>query len=329
MLPEMSPSPAIPGQRKRTAKAHAASQTPSKVKAKPGKREIVIDGHDGGPGASVFIGDCREIFPTIPEAAAGKVDLIFADPPFNWSATYDRWEDDLPHNEYLDFTYAWLEACVKALRPGGSLWVNIPDDWAAEIVVYLKKSGMEMANWCIWHYRFGQNTRSRFISSKVHALYFVKPGGERTWKHLDILEPSDRLTTYGDKRTLSKRDGVPAGMRVPMDVWYGKYWGRIQGNNKERRSHHHNQLPEIYLARVIRACSEPGDIVIDPFLGSGTTGVVARALKRRFIGIEFSPENAASAADRIKNGPHRDPAAPFDASPIFKTRRSLETDPGT
>jgi site-specific DNA-methyltransferase (adenine-specific) len=325
----MPPSPAIPGQRKRTAKAHAASKDAPKPKvSRANEKPLSIPGKDGGPDATVHVGDCRDVLTTIPEAAAGKVDLIFADPPFNWSATYDRWEDDLPHNEYLDFTYAWLAACVKALRPGGSLWVNIPDDWAAEIVVYLKgKCRMELANWCIWHYRFGQNTRSRFISSKVHALYFVKPEsakGKRTWNHLEIVEPSDRATTYGDKRTLSKRDGVPPGMRVPMDVWYGKFWGRIQGNNKERAARHHNQLPEIYLARVIRACSNEGDVVIDPFLGSGTTGVVAHKLKRRFIGIEFSPENAASAAARIKKGPHRDPSAPFEGSPIFKTRRSLD-----
>ena len=307
------------------AKAHDASKAKGYTSASrgpDGSRDI--PGYEGGPKATVLVGDCRTLLPTIPEAAKGRVDLIFADPPFNWSAPYDRWADNLPHNEYLDFTYEWVGACAAALRPGGALWINIPDDWAAEIVVFLKSRGFELANWCIWHYRFGQNTRGRFISSKVHALYFVKPPtARRTWNPLDILEPSDRATTYGDRRTLSKRDGVPAGMRVPMDVWYGKFWGRIQGNNKERRSRHHNQLPEIYLARVLRACSREGDVVIDPFLGSGTTGVVARRLRRRFYGIEFSPENAASAAERIEAGPHRDPTAPFPGSAIFAVRRSL------
>jgi hypothetical protein len=127
----------------------------------------------------------------------------------------------------------------------------------------------------------------------------------RTWNAMEILEPSDRATTYFDPRTENKRDGMPAGKRLPMDVWYGPYWGRIQGNNKERRSNHDNQLPEIYLERVIRACSNEGDLVLDPFLGSGTTGVVARALKRRFIGCEYSAANAKSAFDRIKDGPAR------------------------
>lgn len=185
------------------------------------------------------------------------------------------------------------------------MWVNIPDDWAAEIVVHLKLRRLEMVNWCIWHYRFGQNTRSRFINSKVHALYFRKPGPDAVWNPEEILEPTDRATTYFDPRTMSKRDGMPPGMRVPLDVWYGPYWGRIQGNNKERRGAHDNQLPEAYLERVVRACSNPGMLVLDPFLGSGTTGVIAHALKRRFIGVEFTRATLLSAFERIKKGPVR------------------------
>lgn len=256
------------------------------------------------PEARVYVGDCREILPRIPEAANGKVDLIFADPPFNWNRAYDKWDDAMPEREYLEFTYKWLDLCVGALTPKGSLWVNIPDDWAAEIVVHLKQK-LHMVNWCIWHYRFGQNATERFISSKVHALYFTKNYAQRTWNPLEVLEPSDRATTYFDPRTDSKRDGMPPGHRVPLDVWYGKFWGRIQGNNAERRSKHDNQLPEVYLERVIRACSSEGDLVMDPFLGSGTTGVIAHATKRRFIGIEYSKDNAKRAFERMQSGPIR------------------------
>lgn len=274
----------------------------------------------GDPMARVYVGDCREIIPTIRECqptkktGAGVVDLVFADPPFNWNRAYDKWEDNMAREDYLQFTRRWLDLCRIALRPGGAFWVNIPDDTAAEIVVHLKSAdaaheqpALEMVNWCIWHYRFGQNTKSRFINSKVHALYFVKPdptgAHERTWDPTEILEPTDRATTYFDPRTLSKRDGMPAGRRVPLDVWYGPYWGRIQGNNKERRHGHDNQLPEAYLERVLLATSRPGDLVMDPFLGSGTTGVVARALGRRFIGTEYSKENAERSIERIERGP--------------------------
>jgi DNA modification methylase len=117
------------------------------------------------------------------------------------------------------------------------------------------------------------------------------------------------------------------GLRVPMDVWYGKYWGRIQGNNKERRHNHHNQIPEVYLERVIKACSNPGDLVLDPFCGSGTTSTVARGLSggaRRSITIEFSAVNASSAWERItKVGMiQREQAADGPQSTaIFKPRR--------
>lgn len=292
------------------------------------------------PEARVYIGDSRDLLARIPEVRDHALDLVFADPPFNWDRAYDEWKDDLPAAEYLKFTYDWLDLCVDGLAKHGAMWVNIPDDWAAEIVVHLKGRGLHMINWCIWHYRFGQNAKTKFISSKVHALYFartrevrMKPGDAiahhklkqpqdgRTWNVTDILEPSDRATTYFDPRTQSKRDGMPAGMRVPLDVWYGQYWGRVQGNNEERRGYHDNQLPEVYLERVIRACSNEGDLVLDPFLGSGTTGVVAHALKRRFIGCEFSEKNAVSAFDRIKRGPIRLGAAINRSTAIFEPRK--------
>jgi len=254
------------------------------------------------PDTRVYVGDCREILPRIPACARGEVDLVFADPPFNWQVKYDEWHDGLPRDEYLRFTERWLDLCVDALAPHGALWVNIPDDTAAEIVVHLKNERrLHMINWCVWHYRFGQNRMGSFIQSKVHALYFVKDPKNRVWNPGEVLEPSDRATTYFDPRTDNKKAGVN-GLRVPMDVWYGRYWGRIQGNNAERRARHKNQLPEVYLERVIRACSDERMLVLDPFLGSGTTGVVARELGRRFIGVEYSPANAASAFERIKAG---------------------------
>ena len=291
----------------------------------------------GGLGsAQIWIGDCREVLPAIPEVKKSQVDLVFADPPFNWARDYDRdrtgeaWDDKaMSREEYLAFTFDWIDACVRGLADHGSMWINIPDDWAAQIVCYLAGDlarapvqRMPLVNWCVWHYRFGQNTTGRFINSKVHALYFCKDPAARVWNRDDILEVSDRRAIYGDPRTESKRDGVAPGHRVPMDVWYGKYWGRIQGNNKERRHKHDNQLPEVYLERVILASSNPGDLVLDPFTGSGTTGVMARALGRRFIGTEYSKLNAGRAIDRIKAGPVRLGALRGESSAIFPARRS-------
>ncbi len=269
------------------------------------------------PDTRVYVGDCRDVLAGLPDR--GKVDLIFADPPFNWDVPYDEWHDGMPRAEYERFTFDWLDACIGALAQSGSLWVNIPDDTAAEAIVHLKRRGLTMINWCIWHFRFGQHRESSFILSKVHVLYFVKDPAQRTWNPNDILEPSDRASIYADPRTMAKAHNK--GMRVPMDVWYGQYWGRIQGNNKERRHQHHNQIPEAYLERVIRVCSNPGDLVLDPFLGSGTTSTVARALGRRSIGIEYSPVGAESAWQRILEGPVRIGKALGQSTAIFKPRR--------
>jgi DNA modification methylase len=247
------------------------------------------------PDTRLYIGDCRDILAALPDK--GSVDLVFADPPFNWDVPYDEWQDGMPRREYEKFTFEWLDGCVDALAPNGSIWVNIPDDTAAEIVMHLKRRGLTMINWCVWHFRFGQNRDSSFIMSKVHALYFAKNPDARIWNPDAVLEQSDRASIYGDARTMAKESNK--GMRVPMDVWYGPYWGRVQGNNLERRHRHHNQLPEVYLERIILACSNEGSLVLDPFCGSGTTSTVARAWGRRSITCEFGEGNAASAWERI------------------------------
>lgn len=276
------------------------------------------------PESRFYVGDCRLILPRLAEVKRSMVDLVFADPPFNWNRAYDKWDDAMPREDYLRFTADWLDLCIKALKPTGSMWVNIPDDTAAEIVMHLKGRGMSMVNWCVWHYRFGQNRTERFINSKVHALYFSKDPSKRTWNPQAVLEQSDRAAIYADPRTQSKRDGMPPGMRVPMDVWYGQYWGRIQGNNFERRENHDNQLPEVYLERVILCSSNDGDLVLDPFLGSGTTAVVARALNRRFIGTEFSVDNARSCVGRMKIGTKRVGLSQGQSTAIFEARPLLQ-----
>ncbi|MBX7102827.1 MAG: site-specific DNA-methyltransferase [Gemmataceae bacterium] len=276
------------------------------------------------PETRVYVGDCREVLAGLP---AKSVDLVFADPPFNWNVDYGAWDDARPRQDYIDFTHEWLDGCIRVLTDTGSLWVNIPDDTAAEIVIHLKSRKLHMVNWCIWHFRFGQNRTGNFIVSKVHTLYFAKDKEKRTWNPDTVLEPSDRAAIYGDKRTFEKDEY--AGVRVPFDVWYGQNWGRVQGNNKERRENHQNQLPEVYLERVIRCSSNEGDLVLDPFLGSGTTCTVARALNRRSIGIEFNPKNAKSAFERIKAGAVRigEPATTntFFAERIPKARRKADS----
>jgi DNA modification methylase len=152
-------------------------------------------------------------------------------------------------------------------------------------------------NWCIWHFRFGALRRTGFIESKTHALCLARDPIRRIWNPDLILEPSDRSTVYEDKRTQSKAGR--STLRVPLDVWYGPFWGRIHGKSRERRANHRNQLPEAYMERVILASSDPDSLVLDPFCGSGTTSTVARAYGRPSISIEISQSTARHAWERI------------------------------
>jgi DNA polymerase I-like protein with 3'-5' exonuclease and polymerase domains/DNA modification methylase len=253
-----------------------------------------------GPDTKVYIGDCRQVLAQLPERS---VDLIFADPPFNIGEDYGTWKDNLPRGEFLDFTYGWLDACLRVLGDRGTFWVNIPEDTAAEIVMHLKQRGLVLIRWCLWHYRFGQCTKENWISSHTNVLHFARDRRERVWNPDDVLVDSDRATVYNDART--EKTKTP-GKRVPLDVWgsenNGDFWGRVPGNSKERRAGHENQLPERYLERVILSTSNAGQLVLDPFLGSGTTCTVARALQRPSIGIEIDAQHAASAFERIQSG---------------------------
>jgi site-specific DNA-methyltransferase (adenine-specific) len=254
------------------------------------------------PTTEVYVGDCRQVLRSFAEKS---IDLVFANPPFNLGVDYGKWQDDLARHEYEGFTREWIDECLRVLAPHGSIWINLPDHLAAEVVMHLKNRGLEMVNWCIWHFRFGVWRPTNFIPSKSHMLYFARSLKQRRWNPDDVLVLSDRASKYHDPRT---RAAEKPGKRVPLDVWGAageECWGRVQGNNQERRTGHPNQLPELYLERVIRSSSSEGDLVLDPFLGSGTTCTVARALGRRSIGIEINAKFAKSAFERIQQGPVR------------------------
>ena len=137
--------------------------------------------------------------------------LIFADPPFNIGVSYTQTNDNKPPAEYREWTREWLLAASSVLADDGSLWVNIADKWAADVVTILRdECGLKMENWCIWHFRFGVCQPHRFIVSKTHVLWFSK--GDPIVNTEAALVPSDRAAVYGDWRS-------PTGKRMDLDVW--------------------------------------------------------------------------------------------------------------
>ncbi len=277
------------------------------------------------PRNTIAVGDCIR---TMNRWPAGSVDLIFADPPYNIGYKYDRYEDKRDDREYIDWTLQWIDACARLLKPTGSFYILIGDEYAAETRVHLKELERDrklvFRNWIIWHYTFGQNCKLKFNRSHAHLFYCVGAAAfdkkitmsdpPFAFNRSEVAVPSARQTTYADARA------NPTG-KLPDDTWYLRpqevqaegieryfqpeedtwYLSRLCGTFKERQGWHPCQLPEALLERIVKLSSHPGDLVFDPFVGSGTTLAVAARLGRDWLGCELSKEYAAKAKQRIKH----------------------------
>jgi site-specific DNA-methyltransferase (adenine-specific) len=237
-----------------------------------------------------------------------SVDLAFADPPFNIGYDYDVYEDQMAAEEYLNWTRQWGQALVQALQPNGTFWLAIGDDFAAELkLIFQKELELTCRSWVIWYYTFGVNCAKKFSRSHTHLFHFVKNPQQFTFNMDNIRVPSARQLVYGDSRAdpkgrlpddtwILRPQDVAEGFRPDEDTWY---FPRVCGTFKERAGWHGCQMPEQLLGRIIKACSNPGELVLDPFGGSGTTLAVAKKLGRKFIGFELSKSYAAQIQLRL------------------------------
>lgn len=242
----------------------------------------------------VLQGDCLESFESV---GTGTVDLVVTDPPYNIGYDYgEEYVDTKTPVEYQAFSADWLGEASRVLSPTGALWLIIGDEWAAELKVLARQSGFYMRSWVVWYFTFGTDCKKKFTRSHTHLLYFVKDRKRFTFNAQAIRVPSARQLVYNDKRA------NPAG-RLPDDTWVllpqhapngwpagHDVWQipRICGTHKQRVKGIPTQIPEVLIARIIRACSNPGDVVMDPMAGSGTTAAVAKKLGRGSISMEQS-----------------------------------------
>jgi len=254
---------------------------------------------------TILTGDClRHLASLAPES----IDLAFADPPFNIGYEYDVYNDRQSKSDYLVWTEKWLQAVRRLLKPNGSFFVAIGDEYAAEMKVRLDQLGLTLRNWIVWHYTFGVSCQQKFNRSHAHILYYVMDARQFTFNADAIRVPSARQTTYADRRA-NPRGKLPddtwvlrpqedeSCFRPDSDSWYVS---RVCGTFKERTGHP-CQMPEAVLERIIRVASHPGDLVLDPFAGSGTTLATAKRLGRRYLGIELSAEYTERIRQRLEN----------------------------
>ena len=248
--------------------------------------------------------DCIEAMQTLGE---GSVDLAFADPPFNIGFEYDVYRDKKDPKAYLDWSRQWISGVHRVLKPNGTFWLAIGDDYAAELKVLSQEIGFHCRSWVIWYYTFGVNCKYKFSRSHTHIFHFVKDKKKFTFNREAVLVPSARQLVYADKRAADGRlpddtwvlrpQDLTDGFNPDDDTWY---FPRVAGTFKEREGFHGCQMPEQLLGRIIKVSSNPGELVLDPFSGSSTTVAVAKKLGREFVAFDISEEYIARGLSRLE-----------------------------
>jgi DNA modification methylase len=281
----------------------------------------------------VHRGDCLELLARMP---AESVHLAFADPPFNIGYEYDAYDDRRSAGEYLDWSRRWLGEVARVLRPDGTFWLAIGDEYAAELkVLATREIGLTCRSWVVWYYTFGVNCRQKFSRSHAHLFHFVRDPDRFTFNTDAIRVPSARELVYGDRRAnpqgrlpddtwILRPQDLPDGFGTTEDTWY---FPRVCGTFKERSGWHGCQMPEQLLGRIIRVSSNPGDLVLDPFAGSGTTLTAARKLGRSYLGVELSEAYCTRIRERLAAIAVGDPldgaAEPLKSAPATREGRRL------
>lgn len=215
--------------------------------------------------------------------ADGCVDLMVCDPPYGIDGGglhkhYNRNEEfvvggyvDVPQAEYADFSRRWIAEAARVLRPGGAIYVVSGYTNLIDVLSALRATSLVEVNHIIWKYNFGVHTRTKYISSHYHILYYRKPGGRHVF---------NTHCRYSDAEQAV--DGGSLNYQDREDVWFIKreYQPGVMKNK--------NALPTQLLVKMMQYSSNEGDLVCDFFMGGFSTARVAKGLNRRFAGFEIS-----------------------------------------
>ena len=236
--------------------------------------------------------------------------LALLDPPYNKSIAYgEHYDDDLPDGQYLADMAEMLAAVHRVLTADGSAFLFCDVYYLADLILSAKAVGFHLNTVIPWHYPFGVHLTTRLTPSWTPVVWLNKDPGRFVFNRDAVKVPSMRELKYNDRR-------AKPGGRTPANVWAldpaayegqlyrpdGDCWHvpRLCGTHKERVPGLPTQLPLALVRRILAMSSDPGDAVLDPYLGSGTTLVAAHQLGRRGVGIELSPDTADTAARRLE-----------------------------
>ncbi len=247
------------------------------------------------PVNEIIHGDCIHIMKTLPDKS---VDLIFADPPYNLQlhnellrpnqtvvdGVDDEWDQFTDFAAYDTFTRNWLHECRRVLKDTGTIWVIGSYHNIFRVGTIMMDLGYWVLNDVIWHKTNPMpNFRGTRFQNATETLIWSKKS----------VEQKKYTFHYHAMKNLNDEKQMQNVWHIPLCTGAE----RLKRNGKKA---HSTQKPEALLYRIILASSNPHDIVLDPFFGSGTTGAVAHKLKRRFIGIEIDAEYINIARERIE-----------------------------
>lgn len=243
---------------------------------------------------AIYADDCVKVLKAMKSFV---VDTVFADPPFNLGKEYGRrTNDNVPDLDYIEWCKVWLTECVRVLKPGGAVFVyNLPK-WNILLGAHLFALGLEFRHWIAIEISSSLPIQQRLHPSHYGLLYFTK-GKPKTFRRIrtPILvcrHCGGEIKDYGGHRGAMNPKGVTL-----KDVWTDippvRHW---KFKSKERRA---NALSTKLLDRVIETSTVPGDLVLDPFGGSGTTFSVCEAKGRHWIGMEI--DFAQQIVDRLES----------------------------
>lgn len=248
----------------------------------------------------IFQGDCvAGMAARLPDTCC---DLIITDPPFaidfsakrtNYNRTAGRvleGYNEISRSEYLTFSRSWIREAVRVLKPSGSFFIFSGWNHLKDILIAADECGLRQVNHIIWKYQFGVVTRRKFVTSHYHCLFYCLDDTKRYFNLDSRFSQGDRVPGGGSAR-----------YRDIEDVWIIKreYWtGDIKTPTK---------LPREVIQKILDYTSRRGDLVLDPFMGSGQVAVVSRMNDRRFVGFEVVPEYVAFIRERLSSGTYRLP----------------------
>jgi len=228
------------------------------------------------------------------------IDLTVTSPPYNIGKEY---EQPLPLDDYLYWCQCWMEEIHRLTRTNGAFWLNlgylsIPHRAQAVPIPYLlwDRSPFYFVQEVVWNYGAGLHTRKRFSPRNEKFLWYVKSEQHYTF-NLDAVRDKD--VKYPFQKKNGKLKCNPLG-KNPSDVWQIPKVTSGQKRSSKERTAHPAQFPLALIDRIIKACSHPGELVLDPVMGSGTTAVAALQNGRKVLGFELNEKYCLIAQQRIE-----------------------------